>query len=61
LYGVISNPGREAAESLRIKYSKQGYSTSVSQPIAKDYSEDLQIMVREIQAEKARIKREYTR
>ena len=55
------DPGREAAERLRLKYSHQGFNTCVSQPIAKDYSEDLQIMVREIQAEKARTKRENTR
>jgi len=54
-------PGREAAERLMMKYSKEGFNTRISQPIDKDYSEDLQIMVREIQAEKARIKREYTR
>jgi len=55
------DPGREASESLMMKYSKEGYNSCISQPINKDYSEDLQIMVREIQVEKARVKREYTR
>ena len=54
-------PGREATETLMEKYTEQGYITRMGQPLRKDYSDDLQAMVREIQAEKARIRAEISR
>ena len=54
-------PGREATVTLMEKYTEQGYITRMGQPLRKDYSDDLQAMVREIQAEKTRIRAEISR
>ena len=54
-------PGQEASENLKRKYTDKGYRTVSLLPAQKDFSDDLQAMVRQIQAEKARIKRDMCR
>lgn len=51
--------GREASESLMMKYKAKGFDTWAVLPTGKDFSDDLQAMTREIQAEKAQIKSRY--
>ena len=52
--------GCAAADKLMRKYSEKGFDTWVELPECKDFSDDLQVMVRQIQLEKARIGRLYS-
>jgi phage/plasmid-associated DNA primase len=49
-------PGQEASENLIKKYTGKGYSAKVELPMGKDWNDDLTVMVRQIQKEKARIR-----
>ena len=49
--------GQRASETFKRKYMDKGYSAVSLLPAGKDFSEDLQIMVRQIQAEKAQIRK----
>lgn len=45
-------PGREAAAILARKYADRGYTARIELPRGKDFNEDLQVLVRQIKAEK---------
>lgn len=46
-------PGHEAAALMAQKYGEKGYHTKIILPAGKDFNEDLEVHVKQIQAEKS--------